>query len=242
MVYLSLHQLLLDGGNAADRLNEALDPPTPVLQPDPPFERGSLDEALFLLATGRSVTLDLHAVGDLLSEADAESIVEVIKAHRLAHGFCMCRGSELHLWNRVANRQGQRLLHWPDFAAQPRAWRILGQPLRGTEPSLLDHLCRARPWSTAERAALDPQVAPQRTRFTSSTIPTIQRRLAMGRTPHGPDGQGGPDQATVSDIARRLAGMAQEGYVLRMAPHSHSYSVVRPTPPPRTPAPPAVHG
>jgi hypothetical protein len=101
-LYLSLKALLLDGGHAADRLNEALDPPTPVCTPVGDLIPGSVAHALFHCAKARTLTLDLFEVGTVLSPAEertvAREIADVIFQHRPFHGFCICRCADLEVW------------------------------------------------------------------------------------------------------------------------------------------------
>jgi hypothetical protein len=228
--------LLLDGGHAADRLNEALDPSTPVSMPDIPPAVGTLDYALLHCAKALTVTLDLFEVGAVLSESEertvARELAEVIFLHVASHGFCICRCSEIGVWQEVVGHSRlPRLLHWPAFAVQPGRWQVFGQPLQAMDADILNHLCRFE-WSTPERMALDGQVVSQRVRFTSATIPKIAMQQAMGRLPHGPDGRGGPHQPDVWDIEQRLGHMNKEGLVTSPSPRSHGYRIVRPTSPP----------
>jgi hypothetical protein len=235
-LYLSLKALLLDGGSAADRLNEALDPPTPVLTPETEFVPGTLAYALFHCERALTVTLDLFEVGTVLSVSDeqtvASEIADVIFQHCAYHGFCICRCSEIGIWQEaVGNSQLPRLLHWPAFAVQPGAWQVFGKPLPAMDADILNHLCRLE-WSTAEQIARDGQVVSQRLRFTSATMPTIAMQLALGRVPHGPDDRGGPYPPDVLEIEQRLGRMNREGLLTSPSPRSHGYRIVRPTSPP----------
>jgi len=236
-LYLNLKTVLLDGGNAADRLNEALDPQTPVPLPEASLVPGTLEETLLHCARALSVTFDLFDIGTVLSTSDerkvAGEIAEVIFQHRASHGFCLCRGHDRGIWqDAVGHSQLPRLLHWPAFAVQPGVWRVLGQPLQALDADILNHLCRCE-WSTPEQIALDGQVVSQRLRFNSATIPRIARAAAMGRVPHGPDGRGGPYPPDVRDIERRLVRMNREGLVTSPSPQGHGYRIVRPVSPPR---------
>jgi hypothetical protein len=235
-LYLNLKTLLLDGGNAADRLNEALDPPTPVSLPEASLVPGTLEYALFHCARALSVTLDLFGVGTVLSVSDerrvAGEIAEVIFQHCASHGFCICRGLDRGIWQEaVGHSRLPRLLHWPALAVQPGLWQVLGHPLQAMDADILNHLCRVE-WSEASQIALDGQVVSQRLRFTSATIPKIARAAAMGRVPHGPDGRGGPYPPDVWDIEQRLRRMNREGLVTSLSPRTHGYRIVRPASPP----------
>jgi hypothetical protein len=223
-MYLSLKALFefsRDGGNAADILNEALDPPTPVGDLAEPLRGDPLASALYSLARARMVTLDLEGTGDLISEQDAEALASVVKHHWGPHGFCLTRCPDIGLWTRAANRQGQPLLLWHQFS--PHAgWHVLGPELRARELDIYRALCLVNE-ASGDDLAHNPAIVSQHPRPDAHTTSHLAR---TGQMP--PDG---PSASDVSNVERILRRLVERRYVLELGPRR--YCVVHPTPPRR---------
>jgi hypothetical protein len=223
-MYLSLKALFefsRDGGNAADILNEALSPPTPVEELAEPLRSDPLASALYSLAAERMVTLDLQDTGSLISDQEAQALAGVVKHHWGRHGFCLTRCLDIGRWTRAANSQGQPLLLWPQFS--PHAgWHLLGPELRGRDLDIFRALCLVEE-ASGDDLTHNPTIVSQHPRPDSHTISHLAR---TGRMP--PDG---PSLGDESDVGRILRRLVERRYVLELAPRR--YCVVHPTAPPK---------
>lgn len=104
-----------------------------------------------------AVTLDLEASIGLLSPADVEALVSLIRGRWPRPAFCLARCREPLAWSQAAARLSQPLLAWGELAKQG-GYHTLGRAPTGRYAELLRALCYRHERATAEQLARDPQI------------------------------------------------------------------------------------
>jgi len=185
--YLNL-AALLEGAEATDVVQAALDEMPPTIF---------------------AVTLDLDASKDLLSSAEVEALVHMIRDHWPHPAFCLARCHEPQVWSRAAARLSQPLIAWNALARQG-GYRVLGRAPTGTYAVLLRALGFRHERATAEQLARDPQiVSPHKVNYDAHSLMEYAR---TGRPSLG------PTLADINSIANDLRTMALQRYIQQIAP------------------------
>lgn len=106
--YLNLKSLLVEA-TAADAAQAALDQ---------------------LPASVYAVTLDLDGTRGLVSDAQVEALVQVIRDRWPHPAFCLARCRDVQIWSRAAGRLSQPLLAWTAMREAGRVPRSRSRPSR----------------------------------------------------------------------------------------------------------------
>jgi len=156
-----------------------------------------------------AVTLDLDATKDLVSSAEAEAVVQVIRDRWPHPAFCLARCHDPGAWSRAAARLSQPLLTWGALVRQG-GYHVLGRAPTGTYAVLLRALCYRHERATADQLARDPEiVSPHKM---NHDAPSLMEYARTGRPPLG------PTLADSDSFSNDLRNMARQRYIQQITP------------------------
>ena len=164
---------------------------------------------------GEPLLIDLWNVDAQLPCDEVRKMVQAIRVHWHAHGFCIARGSTLEFWQHAAYDYSQPILHWRSLSPYG-GWDVLGAQLVERELDVF-RLLATDGRVTVEQVARSPFIFSQRPNFADWRV---QRDIVLGRTLHA------PEEFNRTQAQRILQKMHQRRLVVR---RGNLYQIVRPT-------------